>query len=279
MASPPAYPINSVLRIAVLICYLVAAWLLASLRYGRTEPTEFRKALPALIIGCLGLILHGFLLAEFIRTDSGPDLSIANVFSLVGFGLAMAGLAAATRPGLRGLGAIMLPVGAIGALASGLGEFARSLDGLGWEMKAHIAISVVAYTLLSFGALISVLIYVQDRALRRKTPAGWLSVLPPLVKMEQVLFSTIHAGVIMLTLSVFSGLIFVENVFAQHLVHKTVLSIIALVVFGVLLLGRWWFGWRGRKAIHWTLAGYGLLVLAYFGSRFILEVVLSRQWG
>jgi ABC-type uncharacterized transport system permease subunit len=268
-----------VLRIAILICYLVAAWLLAALRYGRGEKTGFRQALPALVFGLAGLVLHGILLAQSIRSESGPELSIANVFSLVGFGLALAGVAAATWPGLRGLGAVMLPVGAIGALASGLGDFARTLDGLGWEMKAHIAISVVAYTLLSLGALISLLIYFQDRALRRKSGAAWLSVLPPLVTMEQVLFTTIHAGVVLLTLSVFSGLIFVDNVFAQHLVHKTVLSIIALLVFGVLLLGRWRFGWRGRKAIHWTLVGYGLLVLGYFGSRFVLEVLLQRQWG
>lgn len=276
---PPPNLTNPVLRIAILICYLVAAWLLAALRYGRGETTGFKQALPALIFGLTGLVLHGVLLAESIRTESGPELSIANVFSMVGFGFALAGVAAATWPGLRGLGAVMLPVGAIGALASGLGDFARSLDGLGWEMKAHIAISVVAYTLLSLGALISLLIYFQDRALRRRSSAAWLSVLPPLVTMEQVLFTTIHAGVVLLTLSVFSGLIFVDNVFAQHLVHKTVLSIIALFVFGVLLLGRWRFGWRGRKAIHWTLVGYGLLVLAYFGSRLVLEVVLQRQWG
>jgi len=268
-----------VLRIAILICYLIAAWLLAALRYGRREPTPLRQAAPALLFACAGLVMHGLLLARTIPSDTGPELSIANVFSLVGFGLALGGAVAALRPGLRGLGSIMFPIGGIGALASGLGEFARSLDSLGWEMKAHIAISVVAYTLLSFGALISGLIYVQDRALRRKSSAGWLSVLPPLVTMEQVLFTTIHAGVVLLTLSVFSGLIFVDNVFAQHLVHKTVLSIIALVVFGVLLLGRWRFGWRGRKAIHWTLVGYGLLVLGYFGSRFVLEVLLERQWG
>ena len=267
------------LRIAILICYLVAAWLLASLRYGRTEPATTREAAPALATGSAGLLLHGALLAALIRTEAGPELSIANVFSLVGFGLALAGIVAATRPGLRGLGAFLLPVGALGALASGAGDFARSLEGLGWEMKAHITISVIAYTLLSVGALIALLVYVHDRALRRRSAAGWLSVLPPLVRTEQVLFSTIHAGVILLTLSVFSGLIFVDNVFAQHLVHKTVLSIIALVVFGVLLLGRWRLGWRGRKAIHWTLAGYGLLVLAYFGSRFVLEVLLQRQWG
>ena len=235
------------LRFAILICYLAAAWMLAALRYGHVEPVPGRKAIPAITVGLLGL--------------------------------ALAGVVAASIPRLRGLGAVLLPVGALGALVSGLGDFDHVLEGLGWEMKAHIAISVVAYTLLSVGALIAVLVYVQDRALRQRSAAGWLAVLPPLVTMEQVLFTTIHAGVILLTLSVFSGLIFVDNVFAQHLVHKTVLSIVALAVLGVLLVGRWRLGWRGRKAIHWTLAGYGLLLLAYFGSRFILEVVLQRQWG
>lgn len=267
------------LRIAILICYLTAAWMLAALRYGRVEPVTTRKAAPAILLGLLGLVLHGVLLARSVETVEGAELSIANVFSMVGSGLALAGVLAAAIPRLRGLGAVMLPMGALGALASGLGSFDHVLEGLGWEMKAHIAISLAAYTLLSVGAIIALLVYVQDRALRRRSAAGWLSVLPPLVTMEQVLFTTIHGGVVLLTLSVFSGLIFVDNVFAQHLVHKTILSIIALVVFGILLVGRWRLGWRGRKAIHWTLAGYGLLVLAYFGSRFVLEVILQRQWG
>lgn len=267
------------LRIVVLLCYLTAAWLLVSLRYSREELPGLKAALPAIAAGSLGLIFHGLLLSRSVSSISGLGLSIANVLSLVGFGLALTGMLAGLRPRLRGLGAALLPVAGIGALASGAGEFTRPLEGLGWEMQAHIAISVVAYTLLSVGSLIAVLIYFQDRALRRRSLAAWLRVLPPLETMEQVLFTTIHAGVVLLTLSVFSGLVFVDNVFAQHLVHKTVLSIIALVVFGILLLGRWRFGWRGRKAIQWTLAGYAILVLGYFGSRVVLEVLLSRQWG
>ena len=267
------------LRIVVLLCYLTAAWLLVSLRYSRDELPGVKAALPAIAAGSLGLICHGLLLSGSISSVPGLGLSIANVFSLVGFGFALAGLLAGLQPRLRGLSAALLPVGGIGALASGAGEFTRSLEGLGWEMQAHIAISVLAYTLLSVGALIAVLIYFQDRALRRRSLAAWLRILPPLETMEQVLFTTIHAGVVLLTLSVFSGLVFVDNVFAQHLVHKTVLSIIALVVFGILLLGRWRFCWRGRKAIQWTLAGYAILVLGYFGSRVVLEVLLSRQWG
>ena len=267
------------LRIVVLLCYLIAAWLIVSLRYRQDESHGVKAALPAVGIGAVGLVLHAMLLSRFIGSVSALELSIANVLSLVGFGLAVVGLFAGLRPGLRGLAAALLPVAAIGALASGAGEFTRPLEGLGWEMQAHIAISVVAYTLLSVGALIAVLIYFQDRALRRRSLAVWLRVLPPLETMEQVLFTTLHAGVVLLTLSVFSGLVFVDNVFAQHLVHKTVLSIVALAVFGILLLGRWRFGWRGRKAIHWTLAGYSTLVLGYFGSRIVLEVLLDRQWG
>jgi ABC-type uncharacterized transport system permease subunit len=268
-----------VLRIIILVCYLVAAWRIASLRYAGDDVPALRAAGGALAIAGLGLAIHAFLLIDLIRTGSGPDLSIANVLSLVGFGFALAGILSGLRPRLQGLGTALLPVAGICALASGAGDFTRSLEGLGWEMQAHIAISVVAYTLLSVGALIALLIYFQDRAFRNRSVPGWLRVLPPLETMEQVLFMTIHAGVVLLTLSVFSGLLFVENVFAQHLVHKTVLSIVALFVLGVLLIGRWLMGWRGRKAIHWTLAGYGILVLAYFGSRVILEILLDRQWG
>ena len=119
----------------------------------------------------------------------------------------------------------------------------------------------------------------QDRALRARKTAGWTRILPPLETMENVLFLTIHVGFLVLTLALFSGLFFVEDLFAQHLAHKAILSIIAWAVFGILLLGRWQFGWRGRKAVRWVLAGYVVLLLAYFGSRLVLELIFGRQWG
>lgn len=268
----------SVLRFSVLGLYLLAAWLLVAMRTGDADGGHRRSAAPAVLSGLAGLVLHAILLVRLIPTDTGPDLSIANVLSLIGLQIAAVAVIAGLMPRFRGLGATLLPVAGVAALISGVGELTAAVDGLGWEMKAHIAISVVAYTLLSVGALIAVLVWLQDRALRRHATT-WVEVLPPLEAMEQVLFMTIHAGVVLLTLSVFSGLIFVDNVFAQHLVHKTVLSIIALVVFGVLLIGRWRMGWRGRRAIHWTLTGYAVLALGYFGSRIVLEVLLQRQWG
>ena len=271
---------SSVLRISIFACYVLAAWMLASLRFADSGTrAHMAPAVPALLTGSLGLVLQFYLLGRLVLVDDGLRLSIANVISIMGWQIAAIALIAAFRAGLRGLSAVLLPVAALAALASGQGDAPDMVQRLGWEMRAHILISVIAYTLLSIGAAIAVRIALQDRALRTRRPGIWLHVLPPLETMEQVLFATIHAGVILLTLSVFSGLIFVEDAFAQHLVHKTVLSIVALVVFVLLLLGRWRFGWRGRKAIFWTLGGYTVLLLAYFGSRVILEILLGRQWG
>jgi len=89
------------------------------------------------------------------------------------------------------------------------------------------------------------------------------------------LFEVIIVGFISLTVSLGSGLLFLENMFAQHLVHKTILSIFAWFVFLTLLIGHWKLGWRGRTAIRWTLSGFISLMLAYFGSKFVLEILLA----
>ena len=94
--------------------------------------------------------------------------------------------------------------------------------------------------------------------------------------MESLLFEMIAAGFILLTLALISGFAFLQNMFAQHLVHKTVLSTLAWLVFGGLLLGRFRYGWRGRTAIIWTLSGFVILILAYFGSKAVLELMLLR---
>ena len=103
--------------------------------------------------------------------------------------------------------------------------------------------------------------------------------LPSVEALEAGTFQALTAGFAVLTLALFSGFVFVDNLFAQHLVHKTVLSCLAWVVFAVLLFGRWRFGWRGRTATNWALSGFALLGLAYFGSKIVLESILGRHWG
>ena len=79
-----------------------------------------------------------------------------------------------------------------------------------------------------------------------------------------------------LTISLLSGLFYLEDILAQHLVHKTILSFGAWLLFGILLWGRFQFGWRGRTAIRWTISGFVFLMLAYFGSKFVIELVIQR---
>jgi ABC-type uncharacterized transport system permease subunit len=136
-----------------------------------------------------------------------------------------------------------------------------------------------AYGLLTAGAIVAVYALIQDRRLRaaRLSPVNQL--FAPLETTERVLYGVTTVGIAVLAVSVILGITFVENLFAQHLVHKTVLSLLALLVFGVLLAGRHLSGWRGRRAVYLYLGGFALLCLAYFGSRVILEVLLDRSWG
>ena len=80
-------------------------------------------------------------------------------------------------------------------------------------------------------------------------------------------------------MAVVTGVTFVEDLFAQHLAHKTILSLLALATFGILVIGRQVAGWRGKRAVYLYLGGFSLLLLAYFGTRYILEEILNRSWG
>jgi ABC-type uncharacterized transport system permease subunit len=136
-----------------------------------------------------------------------------------------------------------------------------------------------AAALFLAAAVAALVLVFLDRRLRAHRLADLPSVLPPLDAVEKVMFRLIGAGFVLLTLALLTGFIFVTNLRTQHLEHKTILSCIAWVLFGVLLIGRIRYGWRGRAAVRWTLSGFGVLILAYFGSKFVLEYLLGRHWG
>jgi ABC-type uncharacterized transport system permease subunit len=129
---------------------------------------------------------------------------------------------------------------------------------------------------LSIAACLAMFLAAQERALRVRRFGGWLRALPPLTRTEALMFRLIRGGFAVLTLALLSGALFVDDIRAQHLVHTTVLSVLAWLVFGTLLYGRWRHGWRGQQAVRLTLAGMLVLVLAFFGSKFVLELVLHR---
>ncbi|MET0330235.1 MAG: cytochrome c biogenesis protein CcsA [Dyella sp.] len=148
--------------------------------------------------------------------------------------------------------------------------------GMDWQISLHVAIGLSAFSALSIASILAILLAIQERALRHRQFGQWMRVLPPLTLTETWMFRLIGIGFALLSLTLLTGLLFVGNLFGQHLIHKTVLSIIAWVVFGVLLFGRWRQGWRGRSAVNLTLIGMGVLLLAFFGTKAVLELILHR---
>lgn len=143
-------------------------------------------------------------------------------------------------------------------------------------LRLHILLSMLAYACLSLAALQTVSYALLDKRLHRgRHPHGQ----PPLQVMEDLLFRLITIGFILLCAGIASGFLFVDDFFAQHLAHKAMLSLLACGLFGGLILGRVLRGWRGRTAIRWTYAAYAILLLAYFGSKLVLEQILGRSWS
>lgn len=150
----------------------------------------------------------------------------------------------------------------------------------GW----HIAIAIMAYSSLTLAAFHAVLMAVQEASLHTRPGGrlGWFAAmverLPALLTMERLLFRMIGFGFALLTLTVLSGIVFSEELFGQAMRwdHKTIFTLLSWLLFGLLLAGRHWRGWRGKTALSFTLSGFATLLLAYVGSRFVLEVVLHR---
>ncbi len=181
---------------------------------------------------------------------------------------------------------IWRPVAALGVIVFPLTALLLALDTfvapptapqpLEWQIKLHVTVALFAFSVLSIAAVLAILLAIQERALRHRQFGPWLRALPPLTLTETLLFQLIGAGFLLLTLTLLTGILFVDNLFGQHLIHKTVLSIIAWLVFGTLLYGRWRHGWRGRSAVNLTLIGMGVLLLAFFGTKLVLELILHR---
>jgi ABC-type uncharacterized transport system permease subunit len=124
------------------------------------------------------------------------------------------------------------------------------------------------------GALFAILLFTQEYMLRNNHLGKYLKVFPPLSQTESMMFNVIALGFILLTTSLISGFIFLEDIFSQHLAHKTFFSIVAWSVFAILLFGRYKYGWRGKQAVRLALSGFSLVMIAYFGSKFVLEMLL-----
>lgn len=263
---------NSPFYLAALI-YVVCAFL----------PARYRIAISAGTL--LGWLVHGGALWADMVLPGSLRLGFAVVLSAT-LWISVAAYWLENRNfSLDSLRVLVLPCAAVAVVLPAL--FPGSLVALqdkpglyGW----HIAVAIMAYSSLTIAAFHAVLMAVQEASLH--TPPGgrpgWFAAmierLPALLTMERLLFRLIAFGFTLLTLTVLSGIVFSEELFgrAMRWDHKTIFTMLSWLLFGLLLAGRRWRGWRGRTALSFTLSGFATLLLAYVGSRFVLEVVLHR---
>ncbi len=261
----------------VILLYLVAA--AAALHAARRESSRAAFHEPALYLAATALAAHVAWLADTLAPAEAISLALADSASLMGLAVGAGGLFAVFAPRFRTIATVCLGLAALLAAGTGSMPAPREIAASGWPLAVHVVLAMGSAGMFAIAAVLVVLLALQDSALRSGRTGGWLATLPPVESLERALFSVIATGMAALTVAILAGLIFVTDLFAQHLVHKTVLALAAWAIFACLLFGRWRYGWRGRKAARYTIAGFVVLAVAYFGSKFVLEILLDRHWG
>ena len=256
--------------VLVTICYCLSAILI----YRQLEQSNqrYRAALyPAL----LATLIQSFLLNDLINQADGLNLNFVNSFCLISWLISIQIILSTCFMHIENLGIAIFPITGFANLITNIDFPAHLVLTSNNAIQGHIMISVIAYSLITLGAFQAGLLAYQDKSIRSHHPGGLIRFLPPLADMESFLFVFLSLGFTGLSLSLISGFFFLEDIFAQHLVHKTTLSIIAWFILGILMFGRMKFGWRGKKAIRWTMIAFLFLMLAFFGSKLVLEFILQ----
>lgn len=227
------------------------------------------------------LALHAMLLyRRVVVPEGGLDLGVANALSLlVWLTVVIYWAGGIAYRGLTGMLGLMSPIALVAVVLQSL-VTTRHVVSYGGDalFATHVAIAMLAYSLFIVATVHAVVMLAEERWLHRGVLPPFLKRLPPLLEMEALLFRILLAAFVLLTLTVVSGVFFSEQLFGKPLTwtHKTVFAIISWFIFGGLLAGHHFRGWRGRTAVHWTLAGFTALLLAYLGSKVVLELILQR---
>lgn len=229
-----------------------------------------------LIAASIGALLHlGYLITNTFGREH-INFEVFEVASLTSWVMVLLLIFSCQRKPLENLLIGVLPISAIVLLIAAINPKYIPLVDLSYGLAWHILLSILAYSILTIAALQAVLLYWQDNALKKRQAQGILRSLPPLLLMDRLLFEMLWLGMILLTASYVVGWPYIFSMKDQHLSHKVVFALISWLVFAWLLLGRYRFGWRGVVASRWTLIGAAFMLLSYFGSKFVLEVMLNR---
>lgn len=232
-----------------------------------------------------GLVLSGAMIAALLHlgylgsemlTGNHINFAFIEVGSLISWVITLLLLFSSWRKPIDNLLIGLLPMAAVILLFAALTDQQVFLNKLDYGLAWHILLAVLAYSVFTIAAVQSVLLYIQDQSLKKHHLRSLIHHLPPLQTMDLLLFEMIWLGMALLTLSFVVGWPYVFDLKAQFLGHKVIFASIAWLVFATLLFGRYRFGWRGVIASRWTIIGTSFLILSYFGSKMVVELLISK---
>lgn len=275
MANAVFYPITSLMYAALAVYFWRTRWVVGARAAGPRSEAKTLEQLAVLV----PLALHATLLYDSMFAGDGVRLGVGNAMSTIVWLTVAIYWLGNLFYNIEGLQAMVMPVAAVCVLLPVLLPPASTLPNTELvAFRVHLLISMLAYSLFTIASLHVLLMALLERRLHGGELPAALHQLPPLLTMETLLFRIITAGFVLLTLTLATGIVYTEELFgkAMRFNHKTVFGILSWFIFAALLGGRQLYGWRGRIAVRWTLTGFLMLVLAYVGSRFVLEVILGR---
>lgn len=268
--------------LAAVLLYALVGWHFWRTRWQGSTPSASQEAVWERYVLLAPLVLHGMTLYQSIFIGDGLSFGVVNAISSIVWLTVLIYWFSGFFYRLEGLQTLIAPLAAVAAIAVLLPIFFPSLYSLpntgSPAFKAHLLVAMLAYSLLTIGVVHALLMKAVEHRLHHPAMSSILTNLPPLLVMEKLLFRIIWAGFVLLTLTLFSGVIFSKEVFGQPLTftHKTLFGFISWGIFAALLIGRQLYGWRGRVAVRWILTGFVVLILAYIGSKFVVEILLNR---
>ncbi len=263
---------TSLTGLVAIALYLVALVFLQ--REFRQQSARARSDRRVLFTGLAAVLFHGVSAWHAIRVDDAFNFGIVPVSTAIFAAVSLLLLVSSVRKPLRTLMLGLFPLAALSVLIAMLVPAGFPNQEIGPGIASHVLLSILAYSFFTIAALQATFLAFQNYQLRHKHAASVIRRFPPLQDMEVFLFELLWAGQVLLTLGIVSGFLFVDDMWTQGLPHKTFFSLLAWIVFAVLLWGRHVLGWRGNTAIKGTLIGFMFLILGFYGSKFVLEYIL-----
>ncbi len=267
--------LNSALLYCAIALYLGATVLIAKyIRKPSADVSEKSVLKAGFWLGCLATLLHIAYAYLFSFDTSMLNLSLSSMVVLISGLLSLIYVLGGFGLPIRRLGVIVFPLTVFCLVFAQIwGMDTALLDGASLAASVHIVVSILAYCLLTIAAVQALLYVYQERQIKNRATPAMLMALPPIMTMEQLLFRLIWTGFILLTLTLLSGAAFSQEIFGRpfEFKHHTILASLGWLVFAILLIKRVLQGLRGSQAVYWTIGGFVLIQLGYFGTKIVSE--------